>query len=370
MSVPGEVDGHERPIERERDGVPRVGVLRAAVEQDEFRCPRAPHERAEVAAVAHRRLDPADGWLPAPGDAVLLGILLEHRHLVVRDALEVGHAAILAAGVALIQNRDTRRSLACVATKLPKQCDVFAAGDPLATRHFAERGWVVTAPFDDDAGRIDPPCRRRNRGVARRGRGLAALPRAHRPRPAPLSHRELRAVSRRARRAAHRRTDDDLGVGVARRTGRAVQGEDQLQARRRCRIRTAPGRSGVSLRRRTRLVPDRSGWQRRSTTAASKWSRTCTTTCCPPTSGAASWPTWSPTLDWTPVEVQPGHAVWFHSLTPHRSGPNATERDRRALYPTYNARSAGDLRAAYYERKQAEFADGTARSRRSRVAHR
>jgi hypothetical protein len=65
-------------------------------------------------------------------------------------------------------------------------------------------------------------------------------------------------------------------------------------------------------------------------------------------------------LDWAPVEVESGQTVWFHSLTPHRSGPNNSDRDRRALYPTYNASSAGDLRAAYYERKRAEFADGSA----------
>src|SRR5262249_5793543 len=65
-------------------------------------------------------------------------------------------------------------------------------------------------------------------------------------------------------------------------------------------------------------------------------------------------------LQWVPVEVEPGDAVWFHSLTPHRRGPNLTSCDRRALYPTYNARSAGDLRAAYYEQKRAEMADGSA----------
>jgi hypothetical protein len=30
---------------------------------------------------------------------------------------------------------------------------------------------------------------------------------------------------------------------------------------------------------------------------------------------------------------------------------------RRALYPTYNAASEGDLRERYYEQKLAEFAD-------------
>src|SRR5581483_819357 len=48
-------------------------------------------------------------------------------------------------------------------------------------------------------------------------------------------------------------------------------------------------------------------------------------------------------FEWIPVEVHPGQAVWFHSLTPHRSGANASATDRRALYPTYNTRSAGDL---------------------------
>lgn len=60
-------------------------------------------------------------------------------------------------------------------------------------------------------------------------------------------------------------------------------------------------------------------------------------------------------LVWETVEVQAGTTLWFHSRTPHRSGPNRSDRDRRALYPTYNARREGDLRAAYYEQKLAEF---------------
>ncbi len=61
-------------------------------------------------------------------------------------------------------------------------------------------------------------------------------------------------------------------------------------------------------------------------------------------------------MDWTAVDVPAGTTLWFHSRTPHRSGPNRSGRDRRALYPTYNARREGDLRAAYYEQKLAEFA--------------
>ena len=61
-------------------------------------------------------------------------------------------------------------------------------------------------------------------------------------------------------------------------------------------------------------------------------------------------------LDWQPVEVRAGETLWFHSRTPHRSGPNLGTRPRRALYPTYNAAAEGDLRAAYYEQKRAELA--------------
>jgi hypothetical protein len=61
-------------------------------------------------------------------------------------------------------------------------------------------------------------------------------------------------------------------------------------------------------------------------------------------------------LAWTPVEVRAGDTLWFHSRTPHRSGPNRSLVPRRAMYPTYNATSAGDLRAEYYAAKRAELA--------------
>jgi hypothetical protein len=62
-------------------------------------------------------------------------------------------------------------------------------------------------------------------------------------------------------------------------------------------------------------------------------------------------------LTWESVPVGAGTTLWFHSRTPHRSGPNASTRDRRALYPTYNAAAEGDLRDAYYRQKSAEFAN-------------
>ena len=67
-----------------------------------------------------------------------------------------------------------------------------------------------------------------------------------------------------------------------------------------------------------------------------------------------------PTIDETstsePLPVPAGATLWFHSLTPHRSGPSPSNRPRRALYPTYNAASEGDLRATYYAAKREAFA--------------
>jgi ectoine hydroxylase-related dioxygenase (phytanoyl-CoA dioxygenase family) len=56
-------------------------------------------------------------------------------------------------------------------------------------------------------------------------------------------------------------------------------------------------------------------------------------------------------MQWTSVPIRAGQTLWFHSRTPHRSGPNLSTTDRRALYPTYNALSEGDLRDAYYREK-------------------
>ena len=62
------------------------------------------------------------------------------------------------------------------------------------------------------------------------------------------------------------------------------------------------------------------------------------------------------TLNWQPVPLRAGQTMWFHSRTPHRSGDNKSSRNRRAMYPTYNAASEGDLREKYYETKRAELA--------------
>lgn len=62
-------------------------------------------------------------------------------------------------------------------------------------------------------------------------------------------------------------------------------------------------------------------------------------------------------MEWIPAPVRRGQTLWFHSRTPHRSGPNRSGRPRRALYPTYNAASEGDLREQYYAAKLAAFAE-------------
>jgi hypothetical protein len=65
------------------------------------------------------------------------------------------------------------------------------------------------------------------------------------------------------------------------------------------------------------------------------------------------------TLDWEAIPVAAGMTLWFHSRTPHRSGPNRSSRPRRALYPTYNAAREGDRRAEYYAAKADAFAGAT-----------
>ena len=71
-------------------------------------------------------------------------------------------------------------------------------------------------------------------------------------------------------------------------------------------------------------------------------------------------------MDWAAVEVPAGQTLWFHSRTPHRSGPNTSPVARRALYPTYNARSEGDLREDYYREKLARVRTAQRRGRAHR----
>lgn len=69
-------------------------------------------------------------------------------------------------------------------------------------------------------------------------------------------------------------------------------------------------------------------------------------------------------LDWLALPMRAGDLLWFHSLAPHRSGPNLTSTTRRALFCTYNAAREGDLREQYYADKLRYFAETGAPSTR------
>jgi hypothetical protein len=68
-------------------------------------------------------------------------------------------------------------------------------------------------------------------------------------------------------------------------------------------------------------------------------------------------PEFALTLDWEPVPMQPGDALFFSSYAPHKSPPNKTEQPRRTLYLTYNALAEGDRREEYYADKRRSLAE-------------
>jgi hypothetical protein len=76
-------------------------------------------------------------------------------------------------------------------------------------------------------------------------------------------------------------------------------------------------------------------------------------------------------LPWQPVELPSGELLAFSSRTPHRSAPNTSPRQRRALFLTFNRRSAGDHRAAYYADKIRHLAEheGDGTERVSTIGH-
>jgi len=60
-------------------------------------------------------------------------------------------------------------------------------------------------------------------------------------------------------------------------------------------------------------------------------------------------------LTWTSVPLDVGDVLVFSSWLPHRSGPNTTNKARRALYVTYNSKNDGDFREKYYVDKREHF---------------
>jgi len=58
---------------------------------------------------------------------------------------------------------------------------------------------------------------------------------------------------------------------------------------------------------------------------------------------------------WQALYCKPGDVLFFDSYAPHRSGPNTTDKARRAMYLTYGKLSDGDERARYYADKHANY---------------
>ena len=80
------------------------------------------------------------------------------------------------------------------------------------------------------------------------------------------------------------------------------------------------------------------------------------------------------TLAWVAVPTEPGDILLFGSYIPHKSPTNRSNRPRRIIYLTYNARSQGDWREQYYVDKRQVFAqyatDGSKRDNQiSKIAH-
>ncbi|MCJ1356905.1 MAG: hypothetical protein MMC33_006901 [Icmadophila ericetorum] len=59
-------------------------------------------------------------------------------------------------------------------------------------------------------------------------------------------------------------------------------------------------------------------------------------------------PEWVEMQTWTRVELQADQLLVFGSYLAHRSGPNSSSGDRKALYATYNCACEGDLHDPYY----------------------
>ncbi len=77
---------------------------------------------------------------------------------------------------------------------------------------------------------------------------------------------------------------------------------------------------------------------------------------------------WTDSHSWHPVPMEAGDVLFFDALTPHRSGPNLSGMDRRALFPTYNASAEGNLREAYYAEKARVFTDTEHRGDNVRIS--
>lgn len=67
-------------------------------------------------------------------------------------------------------------------------------------------------------------------------------------------------------------------------------------------------------------------------------------------------PPYQPEDEYVLLEADPGDVIFFDAYVPHGSPPNTGSRSRRNIFLTFNKESDGDMRAAYYRDKWANYA--------------
>jgi 2-aminoethylphosphonate dioxygenase len=60
-------------------------------------------------------------------------------------------------------------------------------------------------------------------------------------------------------------------------------------------------------------------------------------------------------MEWEPVYANAGDIIVFDSYIPHRSGPNTSDKPRRAIFATYNKLSDLERRDDYFKEKRIHF---------------
>jgi ectoine hydroxylase-related dioxygenase (phytanoyl-CoA dioxygenase family) len=81
-------------------------------------------------------------------------------------------------------------------------------------------------------------------------------------------------------------------------------------------------------------------------------------------------PPFKPEADYRLVEAAPGDVVFFDCYVPHGSPANATDAARRNMYLTFNRKSDGDHRMAYYHDKWESYPPNTRADARDRSTFR
>jgi ectoine hydroxylase-related dioxygenase (phytanoyl-CoA dioxygenase family) len=81
-------------------------------------------------------------------------------------------------------------------------------------------------------------------------------------------------------------------------------------------------------------------------------------------------PPFKPEHEYRAIEAKPGDVVFFDCYVPHGSPANRTDAPRRNIYLTFNRKSDGDHRMAYYEDKWQNYPPNTRDDSRDRSTFR